>query len=300
MADSPELITDKPKLRLIRKASPIDTGDNPSSDPLSKVNEQVSELIQGSVLIACLDLLKRISEDYADRGLTFEELKERYSFHPMISTLYEPPMGKSLPKRFNSFPSIVPNAPNDAPNAPNDCNAFIPPSAPNAINDPSASNAHSSSEDNPLVIDTPPKLTITPKIKAPDPEVIDPKRCLARIGNGNQCSRKRPQDQDFCGGHIHNQPNGRIDRPDLIKRPSPKKIASPTPSVNDDVIQMNVAIETINGIDYLVDEDNQIFRIPKGLGTDETIDSTNLRIVGKKVLGGQIIWYGEQDMPFII
>src|SRR5947208_3392109 len=37
------------------------------------------------------------------------------------------------------------------------------------------------------------------------------KKCLARIHNNGQCSRKVKDNSDFCGSHINSLPYGRID-----------------------------------------------------------------------------------------
>src|SRR5258708_5223800 len=45
-------------------------------------------------------------------------------------------------------------------------------------------------------------------------------QCIARIHNGNQCSRKcKSNAHKFCGSHLHSLPYGRIDEkpPDLNK-----------------------------------------------------------------------------------
>src|SRR5205807_8318704 len=50
--------------------------------------------------------------------------------------------------------------------------------------------------------------------EAPDDESIDPNKCLARTGGNKQCSRKKQRGWDYCGIHLHHQPQGRIDGPD--------------------------------------------------------------------------------------
>ena len=52
------------------------SGDNFSS--LSMLNGHISELIQNNVFFMFLELLKKISHDYQDQGITLDELKTRY------------------------------------------------------------------------------------------------------------------------------------------------------------------------------------------------------------------------------
>lgn len=91
--------------------------------------------------------------------------------------------------------------------------------------------------------------------------------CIARKQDGNQCTRRKKGLSDYCGKHIKNNKCGRVDDHSNIV----DKLA------NDDNYIMTW-VETINGIDYLVDSDNIIY----------TNDVNSPIIVGKKNTDGNI------------
>jgi len=41
-------------------------------------------------------------------------------------------------------------------------------------------------------------------------------RCLAKISNGELCSRRHRPGQKFCGGHLDSRPNGEMSLDDLV------------------------------------------------------------------------------------
>jgi len=45
---------------------------------LAKLNDHISELIQNNVFFLFIELLKKISTDYKDKGLSFTDLKNKY------------------------------------------------------------------------------------------------------------------------------------------------------------------------------------------------------------------------------
>lgn len=78
-----------------------------------------------------------------------------------------------------------------------------------------------------------------------DPSTI----CMARKQDGNQCTRRKKEGQEYCGKHIKNRKYGRIDEP------SPhfdKKL-----SKNSNYLATK--IEKINGVEYLVDDNNVVY-----------------------------------------
>lgn len=57
---------------------------------------------------------------------------------------------------------------------------------------------------------------------------IDPsEQCMARTQGGNQCSRKKQTNYNFCGSHLTSQPNGRIDQPPPQSNKVPKRRGRP-------------------------------------------------------------------------
>jgi len=53
-------------------------GDDDEFQSLHKMNNYIKELVENNVFFMFTELLKKISCDYGDRGLTFDELKEKY------------------------------------------------------------------------------------------------------------------------------------------------------------------------------------------------------------------------------
>ena len=65
-------------------------------------------------------------------------------------------------------------------------------------------------------------------------------RCKARRANTEQCSRRKKEDEEFCGTHIKGIPHGRIENNDEDSGPKKKKI--------------QVWVEEIKGITYYIDK----------------------------------------------
>lgn len=98
------------------------------------------------------------------------------------------------------------------------------------------------------------------KSKKGDTDIL----CLARKADGQQCTRRKKDHNDFCGKHSNNLKYGRID--DEVKF-----------SNNDNYI--NTTIENINGVDYLVDNNNIVY----------SYDIDNPVIIGKKNTMGKLV-----------
>ena len=64
---------------------------------------------------------------------------------------------------------------------------------------------------------------------------------------------------------------------------------------------MDASTESINGIDYIVDNNNgNIYGIPTNFNFDDpVINSEQLKLLGKKLPNHQITWYSESDLKFI-
>jgi len=93
------------------------------------------------------------------------------------------------------------------------------------------------------------------------------KRCMARVGQGTQCSRSKQTSEEYCTAHLKSVPHGRIDEPFQGKLNLPKKLKSDRSGrkkVIDSMEGLNESefIKTrklhFEGNDYLVDE-NGIF-----------------------------------------
>ena len=68
--------------------------------------------------------------------------------------------------------------------------------------------------------------------------------CMARKADGCQCTRRRKPGTDYCGKHVGNLKHGRIDDTDEY-------------SNNDKFI--HCSITTINGKEYLMDQNNIVY-----------------------------------------
>ena len=64
-------------------------------------------------------------------------------------------------------------------------------------------------------------------------------RCTARRANGDQCTRRKKDDEKFCGTHTKGTPHGIVDT-----------IAD----TNDEITKVEVWIQEIKGINYYIDE----------------------------------------------
>ncbi len=96
--------------------------------------------------------------------------------------------------------------------------------------------------------------------------------CMARKQDGNQCTRRRKDSNDYCGKHINNRKYGRIDDHSNIV----DKLAE-----DDNYIM--TWIEKFNGEEFLVDSNNIIY----------TKDVSSPIIVGRKLSQGVMESVGE-------
>jgi len=82
--------------------------------------------------------------------------------------------------------------------------------------------------------------------------------CMAKKADGHQCTRRRKDNNEFCGKHLNNLKFGRIDDDDKYK------------DTNKYIKTMH---EKINGIDYLVDINNTVY----------SFDKNNPTVIGTKI-----------------
>jgi len=69
-------------------------------------------------------------------------------------------------------------------------------------------------------------------------------RCLAKRANGEQCTRRKKESNEFCGTHIKGTPHGVADK-DMNAVSIEKK--------------KEVWVQEINGINYFIDKDNNVY-----------------------------------------
>ena len=70
-------------------------------------------------------------------------------------------------------------------------------------------------------------------------------RCNAKRSNGEQCTRKRKDDEIYCGTHIKGTPHGSIQLD--------KEAVNP-------ITKVDVYIQEIKGINYYIDMENNVYR----------------------------------------
>jgi len=90
-------------------------------------------------------------------------------------------------------------------------------------------------------------------------------RCGAKRANGEQCTRRRRDDSEFCGTHYKGVPHGLI--------------GDDVPTVNTK--QIEVFAEDISGIIYYLDKQNNIYKI-----TDILEGKENPAIIGRYTKSG--------------
>lgn len=69
-------------------------------------------------------------------------------------------------------------------------------------------------------------------------------RCNAKRANGEQCTRKKKDEYDFCGTHTKGIPNGSIQ----------VELSS------QNIRKLEVVVQDINGIAYYIDQENNVYR----------------------------------------
>jgi hypothetical protein len=90
-------------------------------------------------------------------------------------------------------------------------------------------------------------------------------RCNARRANGEQCTRKRREDCEFCGTHYKGTPHG---------------VATPNDAANEsganEAVSLDVFAEEIGGIVYYIDKFKNVYK------TDDVLQSKmNPTIIAK-------------------
>jgi len=87
-------------------------------------------------------------------------------------------------------------------------------------------------------------------------------RCIAKKACGEQCTRKKQTNADFCGTHDKNRPHGVI-----------------TPNNNEEIVknvELEIWLQEINGINYFIDKNNNIYK-----SEDIIYNSKNPQIIAK-------------------
>ncbi len=95
---------------------------------------------------------------------------------------------------------------------------------------------------------------------------IEPQqRCIAKRSNGEQCTRKKKNNLEFCGTHVKGIPHGICD-------------AINDNNVEDVINEIEVRSQEINGIMYFIDPSSNVYKTE-----DVLLEIRNPRIIGKYV-----------------
>ena len=88
-------------------------------------------------------------------------------------------------------------------------------------------------------------------------------RCIAKRANGEQCTRRRKVECEFCGTHSKGTPHGLITN---------------TLSIEDTIQKLDVFAEDVNGIIYYIDKFNNVYK------TEDILEGkSNPQIIAKCV-----------------
>jgi len=85
-------------------------------------------------------------------------------------------------------------------------------------------------------------------------------RCIACRANGEQCTRRRKEENEYCGTHVKNRPYGVITNMENTKN----------------TVSISLRVEEVNGIVYHVDDLNNVY------DNEDIINKVSMpRIIGK-------------------
>ena len=91
-------------------------------------------------------------------------------------------------------------------------------------------------------------------------------RCCAKRANGEQCTRRKKEDEEYCGTHIKGTPYGKVETDDKDKISVKKR---------------DVWVQDIKGIQYYIDNESNVYN-----HEDIISNKINPEIIGKYVLTG--------------
>lgn len=88
-------------------------------------------------------------------------------------------------------------------------------------------------------------------------------RCIAKIANMEQCTRRKKKDSVYCGTHCKGRPHGDVDKNDT----------------QTNFTQVVVFVKDIKGIQYYIDDNNNVYK------TEDIVENkTNPRVIAKYVV----------------
>lgn len=96
--------------------------------------------------------------------------------------------------------------------------------------------------------------------------IILTSRCCAKRANGEQCTRRKKNDNEYCGTHLKGTPHG---------------IVSVINNVKTNVSKVDVWAQDIHGIMYYIDNNNNVYQTE-----DVHKNKQNPKVIAKYVLNG--------------
>jgi len=105
-------------------------------------------------------------------------------------------------------------------------------------------------------------------------------QCMGRKIDMEQCTRSRRPGSDYCLSHSKRLPHGRIDDANFVKKEKGKRGRKRKSSSFNEQDYITTKVEVINGIEYLVDDENNVFSYninnPEYLGKKQEIQNSKL------------------------
>ena len=135
-----------------------------------------------------------------------------------------------------------------------------------------------------LLLELNTKYDVYKKNKKTKKHILKENMCIGRKLDNHQCTRNRLPGKEFCLSHFKKLTNGRFDQPlSIVKK---KERRGRRPKVSKDIRDKNSAycklfIDVIQGERYFCDINNNVF----------TYDKEKPRLLGKKTLGGNLVYY---------
>lgn len=90
-------------------------------------------------------------------------------------------------------------------------------------------------------------------------------RCTAKRSNGEQCTRRKKTDSEFCGTHVKGIPHGVCEQIDI----------QPVSTIN----KIEVRVQDIDGIMHFIDSKENVYQTE-----DVLMEKKNPRIIGRCVM----------------
>ena len=86
-------------------------------------------------------------------------------------------------------------------------------------------------------------------------------RCCAKRANGEQCTRRKLDDEKFCGTHIKGTPHGEM---------------AAVSNIQETTKKVEIWVEEMNGINYYIDDEENVYS-----HADILANSTSPGVIGK-------------------